>query len=153
MPISKTTFKTVDQYIAAQDKTTHAGMEKLRATIRKAAPDAEELISYGMPGYKHNGMLVYFAAWKNHIGFYVMPEGVAAFKDKLTDYKTEKSAIQFPLAKPIPVKLVTEIVKFRLKSNLDRVNAQALLKSKKTIKKTVKKAVKKSSQKRKPIVK
>lgn len=146
MAMSGKIFKTVDQYIAAQDEKVQVALEKLRSTIRKATPDAEELISYGMPGYKSNGMLVYFAAWARHIGFYVMPEGVEAFKDKLTDYKTEKSAIHLPLDKPIPVKLVTEIVKFRMRSNLDRVNAKALLK-------TGKVAPRKAAQKRKPIVK
>jgi uncharacterized protein YdhG (YjbR/CyaY superfamily) len=128
MAISKHKFSNVDQYIALQPEAVQEGLQKLRQTIRKAAPQAEELISYGMPGYRFHGMLVYFAAWKNHIGFYVMPDGIEAFKQQLGNYKTEKSAIQFPLDKPIPVKLVTEIVKYRMKDNLDKEQAKQLMK-------------------------
>ena len=92
----------------------------MRATIKKAAPKAEEVISYGMPAYRLDGVLVYFAGYGKHIGFYPTGRGVAAFQQELTKYKTSKGAIQFPLDKPLPLALITKIVRFRVKDNLDR---------------------------------
>ena len=110
----------VDQYIYSFTKETQFILEHLRAIIRKAAPDAEEVISYQMPAYKLNGMLVYFAAHTKHIGFYPTPSGIKAFAKDLKEYKTSKGAIQFPLGKSLPAKLIEKIVKFRLKENLNK---------------------------------
>ncbi|HQF27654.1 MAG TPA: DUF1801 domain-containing protein [Bacteroidia bacterium] len=110
-------FVSVDEYINAQEENVRAILEEIRLTIKKAAPNAEEVISYGMPAYKQDGVLVYFAACKNHIGFYPTGKGVAEFENILTDYKTSKGAIQFPLNKKMPLPLVAKIVKFRVKQN------------------------------------
>lgn len=116
-----------DTYIAGYPKETRKNLKQLRATIKKAAPQAEEIISYGMPAYKWNGMLVYFAAYEKHIGFYPGTSGIAAFKKELASYKTSKGTVQFPVDEALPLPLVTRIVKFRLKENREK----ALLKSKK----------------------
>lgn len=111
----------INKYIAGFPAETQAILEIIRETIKKAAPDAEEVISYKMPAYKLNGILVYFAAYKNHIGFYPTGKGIEAFKNELTNYKWSKGTIQFPLNKPIPFGLITKIVKFRVKENLQKV--------------------------------
>ncbi len=111
---------SVDIYIEGFPKATQALLKQLRATIKKAAPNAEELISYQMPAYKYNGPLVYFAAYKNHIGFYPTPSGIEAFKKELLVYKGSKGAVQFPLDGKLPLDLITKIVKYRLKQNLEK---------------------------------
>lgn len=116
--------KNVDEYIAAFPGATQQLLKQMRATIRKAAPDAEEVISYGMPGYKLNGVLVYFAGYENHIGFYSTPTGNDAFTKQLAAYKTGKGSVQFPLDKPLPLALITRIVKFRAKENLLKAKAK-----------------------------
>lgn len=113
-------YESVEEYIKAQDKQVIDFLNEIRAAIKSAAPDAEEGISYGMPSYKQKGVLVYFAACKNHIGFYPTGKGVAEFQDLLTDYKTSKGAIQFPLDKKMPVALIKKIVKSRLKQILSK---------------------------------
>ena len=110
--------KNVDEYIAAFPKATQQLLKQMRATIKKAAPDAEEVISYGMPGYKLSGVLVYFAGYENHIGFYATTTGNDAFTKQLSAYKTGKGSVQFPLDKPSPLALITKIVKYRVKENL-----------------------------------
>jgi len=111
--------KTVDEYVEALPPAVSGTLQKLRQTIKAAAPKAEELISYGMPGYKYQGMLVYFAAWKNHIGFY--PAGaLKAFNKELSIYEVSKGTVKFPLDKPFPFGLVTKIVKFRVKENEEK---------------------------------
>jgi len=117
----------VDAYIAAFPQPVQQLLQQLRTTIKAAAPKATEVISYGMPGYQFHGMLVYFAGYKNHIGFYAAPTGHEAFKKELSVYKTGKGSVQFPLDKPLPLKLVTKIVKYRVKQNGEKV---ALKKSK-----------------------
>jgi uncharacterized protein YdhG (YjbR/CyaY superfamily) len=92
-------------------------MQDIRRTIREAAPDAQEAISYQMPTFKLNGNLVHFAAFKNHIGFYPMPSGTEAFKKEISIYKSGKGSIQFPLDKPMPLSLIKKIVKYRVKEN------------------------------------
>lgn len=109
---------SVAGYIHGFPKDTQKLLEQLRATIIKAAPAAEEIISYQMPAYKYNGMLVYFAGYKNHIGFYPGASGIKNFKEDIAVYKNSKGAVQFPLDKPLPLKLITKIVKFRVKENL-----------------------------------
>ncbi len=106
----------MDAYIASFPKEVQGILEKIRQTIRKAAPGAVETISYQIPTFKLNGTyLVHFAAWKEHIGFYATPSGNAAFKKELARYKVAKGSIQFPLDEPIPYDLVTKIAKFRVK--------------------------------------
>jgi uncharacterized protein YdhG (YjbR/CyaY superfamily) len=113
---SKAKFTTMDAYIASSPKDVRAILEKIRQTIRKAAPEAVEAISYQIPTFKLNGSnLVHFAAWKEHIGFYATPSGNAAFKKELSKYKVAKGSIQFPLDEPIPFDLVTQITRFRVK--------------------------------------
>lgn len=112
--------KNVDEYIAGFPEHTKTMLEKLRATIRKAAPKAEEVISYMMPAYKYHGMLVFFAGYKNHTGFYPGAGGVEAFKKEIAVYKWAKGSIQFPLDKPLPLGLITQIVKFRVMQNTEK---------------------------------
>ena len=112
---SKPKFTTMDAYIASVPKDIQDILEKIRQTIRKAAPDAVEAISYQIPTFKLNGKnLVHFAAWKDHIGFYATPSGNAAFKKELSRYKVAKGSIQFPLDEPMPYDLVTKMAKFRV---------------------------------------
>jgi len=120
--------KTVDEYIKAFSPTVGKILEKLRQTIKAAAPEAEETISYQMPGYKFHGMLVYFAAWKNHIGFYPGAGGIRTFMKELSLYKGAKGSVQFPMDKPIPFGLISKIVKFRVKQNLGRAKAKKIIK-------------------------
>ncbi len=115
-----TTIKNVDDYIALQPENIREKLEKLRQTITTAAPAATEVISYGMPAYKLNGMLVYFAAHKQHIGFYPMPSAILAFKTELTNYVTAKATVQFPYDKPIPYGLVKKIIQLRVKENINK---------------------------------
>jgi uncharacterized protein YdhG (YjbR/CyaY superfamily) len=109
--------QTVDEYLSALPKEVRDILAGLRKTIRQAAPQAEEVISYNMPAFRWNGMLVWYAAHKDHIGFYPRASAILAFKDELAGYKTSKGAIQFPIEEAIPTNLVKKIVKFRLKEN------------------------------------
>lgn len=106
---------TVDEYIRACPREVQPILVKIREIVRKAAPSAEETISYRMPAYKLGKYLVFFAAMKNHIGFYPTPSGILAFKKELAPYKTSKGAIQFPLDKPIPYGLIRKITGFRVR--------------------------------------
>ncbi len=117
---SQNQFKTVDDYIASFPTNVQHMLRELRRAIKEAAPDAEETISYGMPAFKLNGILVYFAAHKNHIGFYPTASGIRAFEDKLSAYKHSKGTVQFPLGEQIPFDTVREIVRFRVKENLGK---------------------------------
>ena len=128
--MEKIRFQTIDEYISCQELTHKPLLIKLRDTIRKAAPDAEEVISYNMPAYKYHGMLVYFAAHEKHIGFYAMKAVMSVFKDKLKHYSSGEATIRFALDKSIPVKLVTDIVKYRVADNLDKKQKKEI--SKKT---------------------
>ena len=118
------TAKTIDEYIAEQPVEVRERLEIIRLTIQKAAPKAAEVISYQMPAFKLNGMLVYFAAFKNHIGFYALPSGHHTFKKELSIYKTGKGSVQFPLEEPLPLKLIVKIVKFRVKENLEHTKTR-----------------------------
>jgi len=112
---------SVDEYISGFPAELREMLLKVRATIKKAAPAAEEMISYGIPAYKlHGRPLVYFAGHKNHVGFYATPTGHEAFKDELSKYKQGKGSVQFPLDKPMPLKLIEKIVKFRVKENTEK---------------------------------
>lgn len=114
---TKTTFQTIDEYIALYPPETRELLQAVRATIRAAAPDAVEKISWQMPTYFQNGNLVHFAAHKSHIGFYPGPEGIEAFAEKLLAYKTSKGAVQFPMSKPLPLETIREMVLFRVGQN------------------------------------
>ena len=108
----------IEKYIHQFPDETQNILSKIRTIIKEHAPDAEELIAYGMPGYKTNKKpLVYFAAFKNHIGFYATPSGHTEFKDELSKYKQGKGSVQFPLEQPIPYNLIARMVKFRVKEN------------------------------------
>lgn len=117
MEKNKSTPVSIDEYISRFPPEIQKRLEKLRQVIKESAPDAEEKISYQMPAFAQHGILVYFAAFKNHISFFPTGSGVEAFKDELTDYKTSKGTVQFPLDKPIPYELVGRIVKFRVAEN------------------------------------
>lgn len=116
---------SIDEYIASFPGDIQALLEKLRLTIRLAAPDAMEKISYGMPTFYLNGNLVHFAAFKHHIGFYPTPSGISAFQGELGKYKTSKGAVQFPLDKPLPLELVKKIVGFRVTENSKKTAKKA----------------------------
>ncbi|MFG4005233.1 iron chaperone [Flavobacterium aquidurense] len=111
---------TIDEYIGGFPNNVQEILKKVRTTIQKAAPDAKEKISYSMPAFEQNGIVVYFAAFKKHIGLYALPSGHEAFKEELSKYKSGKGSVQFPLNAPIPFDLITKIVKFRVKENLEK---------------------------------
>jgi uncharacterized protein YdhG (YjbR/CyaY superfamily) len=121
MKTSKTAPKDIDAYIAGFPTDVQQILEKIRKTIRKAAPEAEETISYLIPTFNLKGRyLIYFAAYKKHIGLYPAPRGNERFKKELSRYEGGKGTVRFPLDKPIPLALVTRIVKFRINQNLER---------------------------------
>jgi len=115
---AKPTFSNVNEYIALFPENVQELLQLLRKTIREAAPDATEIVSYNMPAYRQNSVLVYFAANKGHIGFYPTPSPIVVFKDELEEYKTSKGAIQFPLEKGIPCELVRKLVLYRVTEDL-----------------------------------
>jgi uncharacterized protein YdhG (YjbR/CyaY superfamily) len=115
---------TIDAYIAAFPDDVQAILQQIRRTIREAAPEATEAISYQMPTFKLHGNLVHFAAFKNHIGFYPVPSGIEEFKDELAVYKQGKGSVQFPLDKPMPYDLIRRIVQFRVVENLAAAKAK-----------------------------
>lgn len=118
MEKSSIDFKSIDEYMAQFSPEVQEKLDALRKVIKESAPDAQEKISYQMPTFVLHGNLVYFAAFKNHIGFYPTPSGIEAFKKQLTGFKTAKGSVQFPLDKPLPYDLVREIVKFRVAENI-----------------------------------
>ena len=125
MQSTSSTPTTIDDYIAAFPKDVQEILEKVRQTVRRAAPDAEETISYKMPTFKQNGhYVVYFAAFKKHLGLYPTPDGIEAFKDELAAYKNAKGSVQFPLDKPIPHDLISRIVAFRVRENKARAKGK-----------------------------
>ena len=125
MKADQTTPSTIDEYIAGFPPDVQEILEKIRLTIRKAAPEARETIKYRMPTFTLKGNLVHFAAFKNHIGFYPVPTAIEQFKDELSVYQGGKGSIRFPLDKPIPYDLIRRIVEFRVKENLERAEAKA----------------------------
>ena len=122
MKSDKARPESMDDYVALHPKAVQEMLQKLRATIRKAAPGAEEDIKYGMPTFTLKGNLVFFSAFKNHIGFYPR---VQAFKEELSAYAGGKGTIQFPLGKPLPLALIGKMVKFRVQENLERAKGKA----------------------------
>jgi len=125
--------KNTDEYIKQFPPKQQVALEQIRKAIKAAAPGAEEVISYNMPAYKYNGMLVYFAGYEHHIGFYPTPSGIEAFKKELAVYKNAKGSVQFPLDKPMPLALVKKMVQFRVKENSEKIKSKpAAAKSKTT---------------------
>ena len=121
MDNSKTGFRSIDDYIATFPEETQALLEEVRATIKAAAPEAEEKISYGMPAFALNGNLIYFAKAKNHIGLYPASSGVPeAFKEELSRYKCTPGSIHLPINEPLPLELITRIVQYRVAENLNK---------------------------------
>ena len=111
----------IDKYISKFPADVQSRLNEIRTVVREAAPEALENISYGMPAYKTNGKpLVYFAAYKNHIGLYATPSGHKAFAQELSLYKQGKGSVQFPHNKPLPIDLIKRIVEFRVKENADK---------------------------------
>lgn len=115
-----TSIKDIDSYIRSVPEDMRDRMDQMRSIIRKAAPKATEAIKYGMPTFVFHGNLVHFAACKNHVGFYPAPSGIIAFQKELVGYSCSKGAIQLPLDRPIPMKLITAIVKFRVVENEEK---------------------------------
>ena len=121
MESPKSGFKSIDEYIANFPEDVQKKLEELRAVIKASAPGAEERISYQMPAFALKGILVYFAAYKKHIGFYPTSSGIQAFKKELSGYEVSKGTIRFPIDKPLPLELISKIVKFRVSENLHKV--------------------------------
>jgi uncharacterized protein YdhG (YjbR/CyaY superfamily) len=117
MEEKKNAVNPIDDYISQLPASVQATLQQLRSVIKEAAPDADEKISWRMPTFVLHGNLVHFAAYKNHIGFYPGASGIEAFKSQLTEYKTSKGAVQFPIGKPIPYGLIGEIVRYRVIEN------------------------------------
>lgn len=119
-------------YCKPFDKEIKARLKQVQETVQKAAPDADPVISYSMPAFKYHGVLVYFAGYKNHIGFYPMASGIEAFKKEIEagNYKWAKGSIQFPHDRPLPLSFITRIIKFRIKYNLEKEAMKKLTKKK-----------------------
>jgi uncharacterized protein YdhG (YjbR/CyaY superfamily) len=115
--MTRTRYKTVDEYLAAQTPKAMGKLLEIRGAIMRAAPHAEELISYNIPAFKLKGMLVWYAGFKKHIGFYPRTSAMEAFKSELLPYKRAKGSVQFPIDTPIPLRLISKIVKYRVKEN------------------------------------
>jgi uncharacterized protein YdhG (YjbR/CyaY superfamily) len=124
MTANKATPKNIDEYIAGFPKDVQEVLEKVRATVRKAAPEAKETIKYQMPTFTLNGNLVYFAAFKKHIGFYPPVTAAVELKNELSAYEGPKNSLIFPFDRPIPYDLISRIVKFRVKENLEKAAAK-----------------------------
>ena len=125
MESNKSTPKNINEYIANFPKDVQEILNNLRAIIQEAAPEAEEAISYQMPTFRLKGNLVHFAAYKNHIGFYPMPSGIEKFKKELSLYEGAKGSVKFPIDKPLPFDLISKIVSFRVKENLEKAESKS----------------------------
>jgi uncharacterized protein YdhG (YjbR/CyaY superfamily) len=121
-----TKFKTVNDYFSSFPASTKSMLRKMRSTIKEVVPKAEEVVSYNMPAFKQNGILVWYAAYRQHIGLYPTPAAIETFAHELRQYKTSKGAIQFPIDKPIPTSLVKKIVRFRVKQDFEKAKAKEL---------------------------
>src|SRR4026207_1418610 len=115
----------VDGYISAFPEQIRKKLEEMRMIVRKAAPQAEETINYGAPTLVLSGSLVHFGGFKNHVGFYPAPSGIEAFKEELSVYEGAKGSVKFPVDKPLPAALITKIVKFRVKENLEKAKQKS----------------------------
>ncbi len=126
MAMKANTPVSVDAYISTFPKSTQKLLQEIRTAIKKAAPQAEETISYQMPAFTYYGPLVYFAGYEHHVGFYPGAAGIANFTKDIAKYKNAKGSVQFPLDKPLPIALITKIVKFRFKQNADKQKSKSL---------------------------
>jgi len=122
--MDKTQVNDIDQYISGFSSEIQAILQEIRVTIKKAAPEAQEAISYQMPTFKLNGNLIHFAAFKNHIGVYPAPTGIEQFRKELSAYKGGKGSVQFPFSLPMPYDLISRIVKYRVQENLEKTGAK-----------------------------
>ena len=120
MATSRKAPQNFDDYLERFPKDAQQRLQKMRLAVKKAAPKAKEMISYGIPAFTLNGTLVWFAAFKNHIGFYPRTSAIAAFKKELSGYKGAKGSVQFPFDKPLPISLIERMVKFRVKENISK---------------------------------
>ncbi|RZJ68197.1 MAG: hypothetical protein EOO50_01910 [Flavobacterium sp.] len=118
-------FKNIDEYIEGFPSDVRKILAQVRQAVHEAAPKAKEKISYKMPAFELHGNLVYFAAFKNHIGFYALPSGNAEFQKELAKYKTGKGSIQFPIGEPMPVELIKKIVKYRVVENMAKAEKKS----------------------------
>ena len=125
MEDNKVRFNSIDEYVATFPEEIQAVLQTIRETVRAAAPDAQEKISYQMPTFFLKGNLVHFAAFKHHIGFYPTPSGVDAFKEEIARYQSAKGSIRFPLDEPMPLDLITRIVKMRMADNLKKAASKS----------------------------
>jgi uncharacterized protein YdhG (YjbR/CyaY superfamily) len=124
-------FNGVDEYFRAQTPEVRKVLEEIRQLIIKTAPEAEEVFSYQMPAFRFHGMLIWYAAFKNHYSLTILPRAIVAFKEQLKPYKVSKGGMQIPLDNPLPVKLIEEIIKFRMNENLEKSRLKELIKSSK----------------------
>jgi uncharacterized protein YdhG (YjbR/CyaY superfamily) len=115
---------TIEEYIAGFPKEVQKLLQEVRITIKKAAPEAEEAIKYGIPTFVLYGNLVHFGGFKNHIGFYPAPRALEAFKEELSIYKGAKGSVQFPFDEPLPLRLISKIVKYRVQKNMEAAKAK-----------------------------
>ena len=127
------TPESVDEYILNYPADIQKKITEIRSVIKKAAPDAVEKVSYGMPAYTFKGMLLYYAAHTNHIGFYPTPSAIEAFRKELSAYKPSRGTIHFPLDKPLPIKLIKDITAFRVQENIFKEELKAQKKKSKRI--------------------
>ena len=130
MEKKKKTYSNVDEYLFALPDSVREKLEKMRKVIKKTAPEAEEVISYGMPAYKYHGIIAYIGAAKKHYALYAYPDSIRAFNEKLKKYEISKGTIKFPYDKPVPEKLVSEIINYRVKGNIEKQSAKEEIKRK-----------------------
>jgi len=121
---ASTKFQTIEEYFATFPAATRELLEQVRETIKHAAPHATETISYNMPAFTLHGMLVYYAAYREHIGFYPTPSGIDAFKKELSIYKSAKGSVQFPIDQPLPLELIAKVVMYRVEENLSKAKTK-----------------------------
>lgn len=125
------TPESIDEYIIGYPLSVQDRLQKIRSLVRKAAPEAGEKISYGMPAFTYNGMLIYFAAHNRHIGLYPFSSAIEAFREELSEFKTAKGSIQFPNDKPLPLRLISQILAFRAEENRIKAEIKSSLKKNK----------------------
>jgi uncharacterized protein YdhG (YjbR/CyaY superfamily) len=130
MRSEKVEYASIDEYVASFPDDVQKILESIRATIKAAAPDAEEKISYQLPTFTLHGILLHFGAWRNHIGLYPAPSGIREFQKELSKYVSSKGAVQFPLDQPMPLRLIREIVKFRVAENLAKAEKKKSVRKK-----------------------
>ena len=116
--------ESIDEYIGTFPKDIRSKLESIRRAVKEEAPDAKEVISYGMPAFKLNRVLVYFAAQRKHIGFYPTASGISAFEEELSQFKHSKGAVQFPIDEPVPLELVRKVVRFRVKEDMAKTKKE-----------------------------